>query len=168
MLCPPVPTEPFREVIWHYMNTLCTTQKQTSLTTSLLEDMSVFNGHDATKLEYWLMDIETAADLTDESRAKLAMMKSRGLTNTLIMDVITLNNSWHDIKDIFRLKLCSNDIHTYTLCFMEIQKQENEFLAAYIYHFKMEAKRCNFTNNAATIRIFIKGLRNAHSLATHI
>ena len=30
---------------------------------------------------------------------------------------------------------------------------------------KQEAKRCNFTNNAATIRIFIKGLKNAHSLA---
>ena len=29
-------------------------------------------------------------------------------------------------------------------------------------------KRCNFTNNAATITIFIKGLENAHSLATHI
>ena len=32
----------------------------------------------------------------------------------------------------------------------------------------MDAKRCNFTNDAATIRIFIKGLKNAHSLATHI
>ena len=28
--------------------------------------------------------------------------------------------------------------------------------------------RCNFTNDAATTRIFIKGLRNAHSLATYI
>ena len=28
--------------------------------------------------------------------------------------------------------------------------------------------RCNFTNNTVTIRIFIKGLKNAHSLATHI
>ena len=32
----------------------------------------------------------------------------------------------------------------------------------------MEAKRCNFINDAATIRIFVKGLKNAHSLATHI
>ena len=31
----------------------------------------------------------------------------------------------------------------------------------------MEAKRCNFTNDAATIRIF-KGLKNTHSLATYI
>ena len=43
-----------------------------------------------------------------------------------------------------------------------------ESLAAYVHWFKTEAKRCNFTNDAATIRIFIKGLKNVHSLATHI
>ena len=32
----------------------------------------------------------------------------------------------------------------------------------------MDAKRCNFTNDATTIRIFIKRLKKAHSLATHI
>ena len=32
----------------------------------------------------------------------------------------------------------------------------------------MEANRCNFTSNAATIRIFVKELKNAHSFATHI
>ena len=32
----------------------------------------------------------------------------------------------------------------------------------------MEAKRCNFTHDATTIRIFIKGLKNAHSWATRI
>ena len=51
---------------------------------------------------------------------------------------------------------------------MEIQQQEKESLAAFIYQFKMKAKRCNFTNDAATIRIFIKGLKDAHSLATCI
>ena len=30
---------------------------------------------------------------------------------------------------------------------------------------KREAKRCNFTNNVATIRIFVKGLKNAQTLA---
>ena len=50
---------------------------------------------------------------------------------------------------------------------MEIQQQERESLAAYIHQFKAEAKRCNFTNDAATIRIFIKGLKTAHCLATH-
>ena len=32
----------------------------------------------------------------------------------------------------------------------------------------MEAKRCNFTNDVAAIRIFIKGMRNIHSLTTRI
>ena len=51
---------------------------------------------------------------------------------------------------------------------MEIQQQEKESLAAYIHGFKTEAKRFNFMNDATTIRISIKGLKNAHSLATHI
>ena len=48
---------------------------------------------------------------------------------------------------------------------MDIQQNDNESLAAYIHRFKREAKRCNFTNNAATIRIFVKGIKN---LAAHI
>ena len=51
---------------------------------------------------------------------------------------------------------------------MEIQKKEKESLAAYIHHFKREASRCKFDNDAATIRIFIKGLKNAHTLATRV
>ena len=51
---------------------------------------------------------------------------------------------------------------------MEIQQKEKESLNAYIHHFKREAKRCNFTNNTVTIRVFVKGLKNAHSLAAHI
>ena len=51
---------------------------------------------------------------------------------------------------------------------MEIQQKERESLAMYIHHFKREAKTCNFTNNTATIRIFVKGLKNAHTLATQI
>ena len=51
---------------------------------------------------------------------------------------------------------------------MDIQQKEKESLAAYIHHFKGEAKRCNFTNSAATIRIFIKGLRNTHTIATQV
>ena len=37
-----------------------------------------------------------------------------------------------------------------------------------MHHFKRETKRCNFTNNAATIRTFVKGLKNAQTLATQI
>ena len=51
---------------------------------------------------------------------------------------------------------------------MEIQQQEKESLAAYVHQFKMEAKCCNFTNDAAIIRIFLKGLRNTHGLAVRI
>ena len=52
--------------------------------------------------------------------------------------------------------------------FMEIQQKEKESLAAYIHQFKREANRCNFNNNAAMIQIFIKRLRNAHTLATRV
>ena len=51
---------------------------------------------------------------------------------------------------------------------MEIQQWEKESLAAYIHRFKTEARRCNFTNDATTIRIFVKGLKNANSWATYI
>ena len=51
---------------------------------------------------------------------------------------------------------------------MEIQQQEKESLAAYIHWFKTDTKRCNFTNDGTTIIIFIKGLKNADSLATCI
>ena len=68
----PAPTEPLGEVIQHYMNTRCSAKKQTNLTTSLLQDVPVFNGLDTTYVEDWLVDIETAGDLTAESRTKLA------------------------------------------------------------------------------------------------
>ena len=51
---------------------------------------------------------------------------------------------------------------------MDIQQKDKESLAAYIHRFKREAKRCNVTNNAATIMIFVKGLKNAHTLAAHV
>ena len=95
-------------------------------------------------------------------------MRLRGLTWTLMKEAINSDKSWDKIKDLLQLKLCTADIHTYTSPFMEIQQWEKESLAAYIHWFKTEAKRCNFTNDATTIRIFIKGLKNAHSLATHI
>ena len=49
---------------------------------------------------------------------------------------------------------------------MEIQQKEKESLAAYIHQFIREANRCNFNKNATMIQIFMKGLRNAHTLAT--
>ena len=51
---------------------------------------------------------------------------------------------------------------------MDIQQRDKESLAAYIHRFKRDAKRYTFTNNAATIRIFVKGLKNTHTLAVHV
>ena len=42
---------------------------------------------------------------------------------------------------------------------MEIQQKERESLATYIHRFKRETKSYNFTNNAATICIFVKELK---------
>ena len=52
------------------------------------------------KLEEWLMDIETAADITSECRAKLTKVKSRGLTCTLVTEAINSDKSWGEIKDL--------------------------------------------------------------------
>ena len=46
-----------------------------------------------TKLEEWLTDIETAADLRNESPAKLAKAKLRGLTCTLVIEAINSDKS---------------------------------------------------------------------------
>ena len=46
------------------------------------------------------MDIETAANVTDETRTKLSQAKSKGLTHTLITEPLTSGKCWEDIKDI--------------------------------------------------------------------
>ena len=130
----------------------------TNLTNSLIQDIPVFNGQDTTHIDNWLVDTESAADLTAESRTKLPKAKSKGLTHTLITEAIMSGKSWDNIKDLLCLKICNSDYPHFVSHFMEIQKKEKESLAAYIHWFKMEAKRCNFTNNAATIRTFVKGL----------
>ena len=147
------------------METLCSAQKQTTFVKTPIQDIPTFNGSNSMQLEDWLVDIETADDLTDESRTKLAQAKSKGLTHTLITETLTSGKCWEEIKDLLHLKICNLDIHTLISCFMDIQQKDKESLAAYIHRFKREAKRCNFTNNAATIRIFVKGLKNVHTLA---
>ena len=99
-----------------------------------------------------------------KSRTKLAQAKSKGLIRTLISEALTSNKTWEDIKDSLHLKICNLDIHTSISHFMEIQQKEKESLAAYIHYFKREANRYKFNNDAATIRIFVKGLKNAHTL----
>ena len=187
-LCPPMPLESIEEVLHQYTYViyiymyififlfilyviyLCNAQKKTSFVNSLLQDITILNRNNSSQLEDWLTDIKTASDLTGESRTKLAQAKSKGLIKTLILEALTSSKTWDEIKDSLHVKICNLDIHTYVSCFMEIQQKEKEkeSLAAYIHHFKREASRCKFDNNSAMTRIFIKGLRNVHTLATRV
>ena len=51
---------------------------------------------------------------------------------------------------------------------MDIQQHDKESLATYVHRFKQDANRCKFNNDAATIRIFLKGLKNVHLIATRV
>ena len=51
--------------------------------------------------------------------------------------------------------------------FMEIQ-QWNKILAAYMHHFQMEAKKCDFNSDTAAIHIFIMGLQDAHNITANV
>ena len=92
-------SEPIGEVLNKYTDTLCNTQKKTSLETKLLQDIPTLNGNDSSQLEDWLTDIETTSELMGESRSKLAQAKSRGLVRTLILEAFTLRKTWEEIKD---------------------------------------------------------------------
>ena len=82
-----------------YTETLCTTQKKTSLESSLLRDIPPLNGQDSSQLEDWLTDIETASELTGESRTKIAQAKSKGLVRTLILEALSAQKNWEEIKE---------------------------------------------------------------------
>ena len=69
---------------------MCNTQKKSSLESSLLQDIPTLNRQDSSQLEDWLTYIETASELTGESRTKLTQAKSRGLVRTLISEALTL------------------------------------------------------------------------------
>ena len=162
------PSEPIEDILDKYTETLCTTQKKTSLESSLLQDIPTLNGQDSSQLEDWLTDIETASELTGESRTKIAQAKSKGLVRTLISEALTAQKTWEEIKDSLQLKISNADIHTSISHFIDIQQTDKESLAAYVHRFKWEGNRCKFNNDAATIRIFLKGLKNAHTIATKV
>ena len=110
-LCPSAPPEPLNDVLQQYTETLCSAQKQTNFANTLIQDILIFNGNNSTQLEDWIVDIEITANLTDESRTKLAQAKLKGLTHTLITEAHTSGKCWDDIKDLLCLKLCNSDIH---------------------------------------------------------
>ena len=124
---------PIENVLDRYTKTLCTVQKKTSLESTLLQDIPILNGQDSSQLEDWLTDIETAAELANESRTKLAQAKSKGLVQTLI---IIAQKSWDEIKDSLHLKISNADIHTSISQFMDIQQTDKESLATYVHRFK--------------------------------
>ena len=159
---------PIENVLDRCTETLCTEQKKTSLESSLLQDIPILNGQDSSQLEDWLTDIETASKLTGESSTKLVQAKLRGLIRTLISEALTAQKNWEEIKDSLHLKISNVDIHTSISPFMDIQQTDKESLATYVHRFKQEASRCKFNNDAATIRIFLKGLKNAHAIATKV
>ena len=98
----------------------------------------------------------------------MAQAKSRGLVRTLISKALTAQKNWEEIKDSLHLKISNADIHTSISHFMDIQQTDKESLATYVHRFKWEASRCKFNNDATTIRIFLKGLKNAHTIATKV
>ena len=159
---------PIENVLDGYTETLCTAQKKTSLESSLLQDIPILNGQDSSHLEDWLTDIKTASELTGESRNKLAQAKLRALVRTLISEALTAQKNWEEIKDSLHLKISNMDIHTSISWFMDIQQTDKESLATYVHRFKWQASRCKFNNDAATIRIFLKGLKNAHPIANKV
>ena len=128
--------DPIENVLDKYTKTLCTAQKKTSLESSLLQDIPILNGQDSSQLEDWLTDIETASELTGESRTKLAQTKSKGLVRTLISEALTAQKNWEEIKDSLQLKISNTDINTSISHFMDIQQTDKETLAAYVHRFK--------------------------------
>ena len=130
-----------------------------SLESSLLQDIPISNGQDSSQLEDWLMDIETASELTGESRTKLAQAKSKGLVRTLIAEALTAQKIGRKLRAPSNLKVSHTDIHISISHFMDIQQEDKESLATYVRRFKQEASRFKFNNDATTIRIFLKGLK---------
>ena len=118
------PPEPLDDVLQQYTETFSSAQKQITFANTLVQDIPTFNGSNSTQVEDWLVNIETAANLTDKSRTKLAQAKSKGLTCTLITESLTSGKCWEEIKDLFHLKICNSDIHTSVSCFMGIQQKE--------------------------------------------
>ena len=51
--------EPVHKSIQVYTDTLHATQRESNLTTTMLEDIPIFDGQESSKMEDWFVDIET-------------------------------------------------------------------------------------------------------------
>ena len=93
----PVPQsseEPVHKTMQAYADILHTTQRESNLNMSMLQDMPTFDGQDSLKLRDWLIDIETAADILTESCTCLDEAKSHGLTFMLICKATQTGKCW--------------------------------------------------------------------------
>ena len=134
----------------------------------MLQDIPAFVCQDSSKLEDWLMDIETTTDILTENCTHLDEAKSHGFTCMHNCETTQTRKCWDEMKGILRLKLCNATIHTYNSCFIEIQQKDNETLAAYIHHLKTAAKQCAFDNDNVVVCIFVKGLRDTPNITSKI
>ena len=148
-----------------YTDTLHATQRESNLTTAMLQDIPTFYGQDTSKLEHWFMDIETAADILAKCPTCLAKAKSHSLAHTYPWGHLNRKVLGGNQGNL-RLKICNANIHTYTSRFMEIQKKDNVTQAAYIHHFKTAAKQCTFDNDTVAIHILLKGFRDTPIIAS--
>ena len=63
--------EPVHKSMQVYTETLHAMQRESNLTTTMLQDIPTFDGQDSSKFEDWFMDIETAIDILTESHTHL-------------------------------------------------------------------------------------------------
>ena len=100
-LCPSAPLEPLDDILQQCTKTLCSAQKKTIFANTLLQDITIFNGINSSQLEDWLIDVETAVDLTCRNRTKLAQAKSKGLTHSLITEALNLDKGGKKSRSYF-------------------------------------------------------------------
>ena len=76
-----------------YTDTLHTTQRESNLTMTMLQDIPAFDEQDSSKLEECFMDIE-AALTSQQSCTWLAEAKSHGLSHTFIYKATQTEKCW--------------------------------------------------------------------------
>ena len=70
---------------------------------------------------------------------------------TLILEALTFQKTWEEIKDSLCLKISNSDIHTSISHFMDIQQTEKESLAAYIHQFNEKLTDVNLIMTLALL-----------------
>ena len=154
-----------------YTDTLHATQRESSLTVTMLQDITTFDGQDSSKLEDWFMDIETAAGILAESHTCLAEDKSCGLPCMLICEGTQIGKCWDEIKGMLRLKKNAMQI---TILIPHTSWRYNRRIMKLLLPISITSKQnqnqtkpkqCDFGNDTAAIHIFVRGLWDVHTIA---